>query len=203
MINNKINIQNPYIWRGMRVGLLGGSFNPPHEGHLHISRIALRMLKLDVIWWLVSPHNPLKKKEDYAPLLNRLAACRRLLAYEPHMLATNIEDHLGTYRSFDTINALRSSFTGTEFIFLMGSDSAINFHKWYRWQQIPDLVSLGVLARPPATLRVKNCPLRMSRRLRHLNLSRAQFVSVQPQSCLWMQQHTLNTLSSSEARNKL
>jgi nicotinate-nucleotide adenylyltransferase len=145
-------------WRGMRVGLLGGSFNPPHEGHLHISRIALRMLRLDAIWWLVSPQNPLKKREDYAPLPARLAACEALIAHEPHMLATTIEDSLGTHRSFDTLNALRACFKATDFIFLMGSDSAQSIHKWYRWRDIPEIAPLGILARPPAALQARNCP---------------------------------------------
>lgn len=188
-------------WRGMRVGLLGGSFNPPHAGHLHISRIALRMLKLDAIWWLVSPQNPLKSAHDYEPLPMRLAACSALLAKEPRMMATSIEDDLGTQRSFDTLTALRACYTSTDFIFLMGSDSAQSFHQWYRWRDIPALVALGILARPPAMLHSRNGPLKMDNSLRHIHLSRAEFVVLKPRTCVWMGQHPLHPQSSSNIRN--
>ena len=188
-------------WRGMRVGLLGGSFNPPHAGHLHISRIALRMLKLDAIWWLVSPQNPLKRALDYKPLPVRLAACNVLLDKEPRMMATSIEDDLGTKRSFDTLTALRAGYTGTDFIFLMGSDSAQSFHQWYRWREIPGLAALGILARPPAMLHSRNCPLKMDNSLRHIHLSRAESVTLKPRTCVWMGQHPLHPQSSSNIKN--
>jgi len=186
--------------RGMRIGLLGGSFNPPHEGHLHISRIAMRMLKLDAVWWLVSPQNPLKNKHDYAPLPERLAACEVLIANDPCMVATDIEDSLGTYRSFDTLGALRSRFTKTEFVFLMGSDSAQSFHKWYRWRNIPDIAALGILARPPAALQARNCPRKMDKSLNHIHLSRAESVALRPRTCVWMGQYPLHPQSSSAIR---
>ena len=185
----------------MRIGLLGGSFNPPHAGHLHISQIALRMLRLDAIWWLVSPQNPLKNIHDYAPLPARLAACQMMLAHEPHILATSIENELGTYRSFDTLTALRACFKATNFIFLMGNDSALNFHKWYRWRDIPTLAPLGILARPPAALQARNCPLKMDNSLTHIYLSRAKSVPLVPDTCVWIGQHPLHPQSSSDIRN--
>lgn len=187
-------------WFGMRIGLLGGSFNPPHEGHLHISRIALRMLKLDAIWWLVSPLNPLKKLADYAPLEERVAACDVMLAHEPFMIATDIEERLGTNRTYDTLIALKSCFKATDFIFLMGADSAQNFHKWYKWRDIPSLAPLGIIARPPALFQVKNCPLRMDRHMGHIDVSRAEKVDLQPSGCYWIKQQPLISLSSTDIR---
>lgn len=203
MLKDSLHPHDINRWRGRRVGLLGGSFNPPHEGHLHISRIAQRMLKLDALWWLVSPGNPLKDIAVYAPLSERLHACRTLLENEPCMLATAIEDALGTHRSFDTLNALNACFPETNFIFLMGSDSAFNFHKWYRWRDIPALATLGILGRPPAALLTRNCPLRMNTRLRHIHLSRAESVALEPRTCVWMMQSPLHPQASSDIRKSL
>lgn len=200
MLKLPLSLHSAHAWRGLRIGLLGGSFNPPHEGHLHISRIALRMLKLDAIWWLVSPQNPLKNRADYAPLTTRLKACDVMLRHEPRMLATDIEDHLGTNRSYDTITALQSRFQATDFIFLIGADSAHNFHKWYRWRDIPALAPLGILARPPATIQAQNCPLRMDRHIRYITLSRAETVPLTPSTCIWMKQHPLASQSSTNVR---
>lgn len=201
MLKGSPNLQNAYSWRGQRVGLLGGSFNPPHAGHLHISRVALRMLKLDALWWLVSPGNPLKDPKDYAPLPTRLSACEAMLAEEPHMLATDIEDALGTTRSFDTLSALRSCFTGTNFVFLMGSDSAQSFHHWHRWQEIPNLVALGVLERPPVQTLSRNVPLKQAP-LTHKTLSRAENLPLCPGTCYWMTGYPLHPLSSSLLRKR-
>lgn len=202
MLKASPNLHNAYIWHGKRVGLLGGSFNPPHPGHLHISRVALRTLKLDALWWLVSPGNPLKDIRTYAPLPDRLQACKDVLAHEPRMLATDIEDALGTSRSFDTLQALNGCFTQTQFIFLMGSDSAQTFHKWHRWRDIPDQAALGVLARPPAEALSRNTPLKMLPLVHH-DLSRAAPVPLQAGFCYWLNHHSLQPQSSTEIRKSL
>ena len=202
MLKASPNLHNAYVWHGQRVGLLGGSFNPPHAGHLHISRVALRTLKLDAIWWLVSPGNPLKDPKSYAPLTNRLRDSQRMLADEPRMLATDIEDTLGTHRTFDTLQALKGGFSHTDFVFLMGSDSAHSFHKWYRWQEIPSLTALGILGRPPAQSLSQNSPLKMAP-LSHRELSRAESVALQPGTCYWMNHHPLQVLASSDIRKTL
>lgn len=200
MLKGVPDIQNPLIWRGQRVGLLGGSFNPPHEGHLYISQVALRMLKLDALWWLVSPGNPLKELKDYAPLPERLRACETMLAHEQRMLATDIEKALGTTRSFDTLSALRTHFGDTDFVFLMGSDNAQNFHLWHRWQEIPHLVALGVLERPSVADLNHNPALKLSP-LRHKTLSRAEKVPLAPGACYWMTGYPLHPQSSTAIRN--
>lgn len=187
----------------MRVGLFGGSFNPPHAGHLAISRAALRILKLDAVWWMVSPRNPLKSAGIYSPLSERLELSQALLRNDPCMIATDIEDQLGTFRSYDTLLALRSCFPTTDFVFLMGTDSAQNFHRWHRWQSIPDLVSLAVMERPPAGLLSRGSFLKAHRLIRHRHLSRAENVPLLPSTCYWVHQHALDFHSSTEIRKSV
>ena len=122
--------------------------------------------------------------------------------HEPHMLATDIEDALGTNRSFDTLQALNGCFLQTQFIFLMGSDSAQTFHKWHRWRDIPAQAALGVLARPPAETLSQNTPLKMLP-LVHRDLSRATAVPLQPGFCYWINNHPLQPQASSEIRKSL
>lgn len=199
MLDISLNPQSPFLWRGLRVGLLGGSFNPPHAGHLLISQVALQRLKLDAVWWLVSPGNPLKDPHQYAPLNKRLAACREWLRHEPRMVATTIETQLGTTRSYDSIKAMQSRFRATEFVFLMGADSAQNFHHWYRWHDIPDLVSLAVMGRPPVQDYLRHSPLKRAP-LQHVHLSRGAAVPLYPRTCYWVGCHHLSPLSSTLLR---
>lgn len=165
-----------------------------------MSRAALRILQLDAVWWMVSPRNPLKSAGIYSPLSERLELCGNLLLNDPRMLATDIEEQLGTFRSFDTVQALRSCFPRTDFVFLMGTDSAQNFHRWYRWQRIPDLISLAVMERPPAGLLSRASPLKAHRLIRHRHLSRAENVPLLPSTCYWVHQHALDFHSSTEIR---
>jgi nicotinate-nucleotide adenylyltransferase len=134
------------------VGLLGGSFNPAHRGHRHISLLALRLLALDEIWWLVSPQNPLKSALGMAPLAARLDAAR-LVARHPRIRITDIEARLGSNFTADTLTALRSRFSGTRFVWLMGADNLRQIPHWGRWTRIFDLVPIAVFARPTYSLR--------------------------------------------------
>ena len=136
----------PVARPGQRIGLLGGSFDPPHAGHLHITEMALRRFRLDRVWWLVSPGNPLKEHGP-APLAERLAAAREL-ADDPRILVTGIEAQLGTRRTADTLAALQSRWRGVRFVWLMGSDNLVQFSRWDRWQGIAARVPIGVIARP-------------------------------------------------------
>lgn len=131
---------------GQRIGLLGGSFDPPHAGHLHITEMALRRFRLDRVWWLVSPGNPLKSHGP-APLGDRIDAARRLTD-DPRIVVTGIESRLGTRRTADTIAALQARWPGVRFVWLMGSDNLIQFSRWDRWQGIAARVPIGVIARP-------------------------------------------------------
>jgi nicotinate-nucleotide adenylyltransferase len=131
----------------MRIGLLGGSFNPAHQGHLQVARRALLQLRLDQVWLLVSPGNPLKPTAGMAPLRERLAGARRI-ADGRRIIATDIERQLHTRYTVDTLAVLRRRFPNVGFVWLMGADGLADLPRWRRWQRIVRLVSFAVLPRP-------------------------------------------------------
>ena len=149
--------------RRTRVGLLGGSFNPAHEGHRHIAKLARVRLKLDQIWLMVSPGNPLKTRDGMAPLADRLAGAAAL-ADGRRVVATAIETSLGTRYSFDTLRLLRRRFPRVRFVWIMGADILTQFPRWRRWLDIARDVPLAVLPRPGYTLAALAGPA--ARRLR-------------------------------------
>ncbi|MEL7025645.1 MAG: nicotinate-nucleotide adenylyltransferase, partial [Pseudomonadota bacterium] len=136
----------PPVGRASTVGLLGGSFDPPHAGHVHVSREALKRFGLDRVWWLVSPGNPLKANGP-APLPRRMAAARALVTH-PRILVTDLEARIGTRYTGATIETLQQLYPGTRFTWLMGADNLAQFHRWQRWDWIMRSVPVGVLARP-------------------------------------------------------
>lgn len=136
----------PYARRGQVVGLLGGSFDPAHAGHVHITREALKRFRLDRVWWLVSPGNPLKSRGP-APMERRLVQARKVMQH-PRVTVTALETHLGTRYTAETIAALQMRYPGVRFVWLMGADNLANFHHWDRWREIIESVPIGVLARP-------------------------------------------------------
>ena len=141
---------------GMRVGLLGGSFDPPHAGHVHISKWALKAFGLDRVWWLVSPGNPLKPDQP-ADLKRRMAAARAIMRH-PRVTVTDLEARLGTRYTAATLAALRARWPGVRFVWLMGADNLASFHRWDRWTRIMEMVPVGVLARPGQQLRAGLSP---------------------------------------------
>ncbi|WP_333712592.1 nicotinate-nucleotide adenylyltransferase [Yoonia sp.] len=136
----------PQARAGQVIGLLGGSFDPPHEGHVHISKAALKRFGLDHLWWLVSPGNPLKAHGP-APLQDRMQAARAIMRH-PRVTVTNIEAHLGTRYTAQTIRALRRRYPGVRFVWVMGADNLAQFHRWQDWRWIIETVPVGVMARP-------------------------------------------------------
>lgn len=136
----------PLTRPGQVIGLLGGSFDPPHQGHVHISREALKRFGLDRLWWLVSPGNPLKRRGP-APMAGRLAACRALVDH-PRMAVTDFEARAGTRYTAETLAELRRVRPGVRFVWLMGADNLAQLHRWQDWQAIMESVPVGVLARP-------------------------------------------------------
>lgn len=131
---------------GQVIGLLGGSFDPAHEGHVHITKAALQRFGLDHIWWMVSPGNPLKAHGP-APLEERMQAARAIMQH-PRIKITDIERHLGTRYTAETLFELRRRHRGVRFVWLMGADNLAQFHLWQDWQWIMDAVPIGVIARP-------------------------------------------------------
>jgi len=134
------------------VGLLGGSFNPAHEGHRHISLEALKRLRLHEVWWLVSPQNPLKTPADMASLMARLAAAGRI-ARDSRIRVTDVESRLGTAYTVDTLRAMTLRFPRARFVWIMGADNLIQVSRWKHWQDIFRMVPVAVFARPPYSTR--------------------------------------------------
>jgi nicotinate-nucleotide adenylyltransferase len=130
----------------MVVGLLGGSFDPAHAGHAHITREAIKRFRLDRVWWLISPGNPLKPHGP-APLAHRMARARAVMA-DPRVIITDLEARLGTRATADTLDRLVALYPGVRFVWLMGADNLVQFHRWDRWRSILARVPVGVLARP-------------------------------------------------------
>jgi nicotinate-nucleotide adenylyltransferase len=137
------------------VGLLGGSFNPAHAAHRMISLMALRRLDLDVVWWLVTPGNPLKNNVDLPDPARRIAEAGGV-ADHPRIKVTDIEAQIGTRYTFDTLAWLKLRNPAIRFVWLMGSDNLAGFHRWSRWQEIIELMPIAVFDRPGSTLAALN-----------------------------------------------
>lgn len=154
--------------RRARIGLLGGSFNPAHDGHRHVAETALRLLGLDEVWLLVSPQNPLKPQAGMAPLAARLASAQAVTGGHPRIRATAIEQFLGTRYTVDTIAALGVRFPRACFVWLMGADNLVQVSRWARWIRIFQAVPVAILARSPYSQKALAAPA--ARRLSRFRL---------------------------------
>ena len=149
--------QIPPFSDGMRIGLLGGSFNPPHAAHRAVSRFAIKRLGLDRVWWLVSPGNPLKN--GYGPHdISARAAAARAVARDPRIDVSCLEAVIGTRYTVDTIRYLRRRCAGLRFVWIMGADNLAQFHRWDDWQGLALEVPLAVIDRPPQSFRALAAP---------------------------------------------
>lgn len=142
----------PAAFAGQRIGLLGGSFNPAHDGHLHLSTVALKRLGLDAVWWLVSPQNPLKPKDKTPPLDTRMAQAAAI-ANHPSIYVTGLEQSLGTQYTVHTLDALCLRYPQVHFVWLMGADNFLQLPQWKSWERIMTKLPVAVFARPGYHLR--------------------------------------------------
>ncbi|MCB1462425.1 MAG: nicotinate-nucleotide adenylyltransferase [Nitratireductor sp.] len=147
----------PKAGDGLSVGLFGGSFNPPHDGHLHVSELVLARARLDRIWWIVTPGNPLKEHGNLAPLAERVAACRRI-ARHPRIDITAFEARFDTRYTADTLAILKRLRPRLRFVWIMGADNLGNFHHWQNWRAIADTLPMVVVDRPGATFTLTSAP---------------------------------------------
>lgn len=131
----------------LRIGLLGGSFNPAHAGHLHVSLQAMKHLRLQRIWWIISPQNPLKSKQDIADYDLRVRVAKELVKQHPAIQIVEVERKLGLHYTVDTLSALKIRFPATKFIWLMGADNLMQLHRWRQWRKIFRLVPVAVYNR--------------------------------------------------------
>ena len=185
----------------MRVGLLGGSFNPPHEGHVHISLAALKGLELDCIWWLVTPQNPIKDIKPL-PFEERMELCRKLVNHSK-ILVSGLENKTGTNITYDTVRSIRKRFARTEFVWITGMDNAHTLHKWNHWKDLLGEICMLHLSRSPAKSLVQSFPLRMYGRQRHIFMDKAGRFPLDSGTSYWMMQKKMVNISSTEIREKM
>lgn len=201
------NAREPHRWirppgpvaPGLRIGLLGGSFNPAHAGHLHVSKLAMKRLRLDYVWWLVAPQNPLKPSIGMAPLQDRLAYAAAQFEQEPRIFVMDIERQLGTRYSIDTITRLQKRFGDVQFVWIMGSDSLVSFRRWKRWQDIVRRIPIAVVMRPGSTmapLHAKAAQRLTGRRCSNSCLAERKL------PCITVIEGPLNPLSATEIRER-
>lgn len=186
-------------WNNLRVGLLGGSFNPPHIGHLHISKVALKALHLDAIWWLVTPQNPLKSSKDLLPISERVELSRTLIDH-PKIVVTDIEDYFQTTYSFSTMKSIKKHFPHTNFVWITGMDNAHHLHLWEHWKDLLDSVCMAHITRHPAVKLVQQCPSRMLQTQRHVVLDSGGRLPLTPRTTYWLLQKKMMNISSTEIR---
>lgn len=186
----------------MCVGLLGGSFNPAHAGHVYISEMALKQMGLDQVWWLVSPQNPLKSKKGMAPLEKRVKTASQVVK-NPKIRITALETRLGTRYTADTLKALHMRYPNIQFVWIMGADNLATFHRWKDWQVIFNMCRIAIYHRPTYALKAlssitaqrfrnKRLPARMAPALKHKDNGNWIFLPIRG-----------NTLSATEIRNRL
>ncbi len=184
--------------------MLGGSFNPAHEGHRQSSLAALRLLNLDQIWWLVSPQNPLKSSEGMAEFEERLDAAKKI-ARHPKIQVSDFEARIGEQRTARTIAALKVTYPQHKFVWLMGADNMVQLPKWQQWQQIMDMVPVAIFNRPGYTYKALNGKVAsMYRKNRVLNTLfgdyRRQLAEMAPPAWAFLPETAFN-LSSTQIRN--
>lgn len=141
----------PVAGEGQAIGLFGGSFNPPHEGHLNLCDLALKRLELDQLWWIVTPGNPLKDTSRLAPLEERIRQCRAMITH-PKIRVTAFEAQYRVRYTADTLRLVKKLRPRNEFVWLMGADNLADFHRWQDWREIADMMPIAVIDRPGSTL---------------------------------------------------
>lgn len=152
MTRTRVHSGLPPSAPGMAIGLFGGSFDPPHEGHRLVSDTALRRLGLDRVWWIVTPGNPLKARGGRASQAERMAAAAAMLD-DPRVAVTGFERLVGSAYTADALAYVLARRPGVRFVWIMGADNLIQFARWQRWRAIADLTPIAAVDRPGATLK--------------------------------------------------
>lgn len=142
-----LSVHTPTVAPGQRIGIMGGSFNPVHAGHLLVADAALLRLGLDQLWWVVTPGNPLKSNSGLAPLAERLAAIAKL-TNDPRMKVTGFEAELGSPYTAVTLRFLVRRFPDCHFVWVMGADNLASFHRWQDWRGIAQVMPIAIVDRP-------------------------------------------------------
>lgn len=200
MVKPFMRAQLPLALPGQTIGLLGGSFDPPHLGHVHISRQAMRRFGLDRVWWLVSPGNPLKA-DGPADFQRRMAACRNIVEH-PRIHVSDLEARFATTYTAETLARLMPLYPGVRFVWLMGADNLAQFHRWENWRGIVDTIPLGVLARPDNVVRAGLSPTAKAYARYRLSSRQSGALGRHKAPCWCMVTGPTVDLSSTEIRNR-
>lgn len=144
-------LRMPHVEKRMQVGLFGGSFNPPHDGHVLVAETAMRVLELDQLWWIVTPGNPLKAGREIAPLAERIALSEEIV-HDPRIRVTAFEAAFSVRYTADTLGLVQARNPGVDFVWVMGADNLAGFHLWERWRDIAATMPIAVIDRPGSTL---------------------------------------------------
>jgi nicotinate-nucleotide adenylyltransferase len=196
--STRISPLSSALWHGKRVGLFGGTFNPPHEGHVYAATLALKYLSLDCVWWMVSPGNPLKANHGLPDVGVRINASRALISH-PRILVSDIESQLNTYKTCDTVKKLQHHFPQTDFIWIGGYDLAAQFHHWNNWQAIIKALPFAFIGRETASGMVRaNTFRRLPLKQHHVN--KAIRPKLSAGHVYWLDTEPLNPLSSTALR---
>jgi len=192
---------NAQRWKNMRIGILGGSFNPPHVGHVHISQMALKSLRLDAVWWLVTPLNPLKSPDELLSVEKRVALSRKINT-NPKIIVTGMEEGFDTHYSYATIKILKKNFPSTQFAWIAGMDNIRNFHLWQNWKDfLSEMCMIHVTRHPPVQL-IQQCPLRMLSSQRHIFVDHGGALPLDSNTSYWLFQKKMVNISSTELREE-
>ena len=195
-----IRVKPPLIRPGMRVGIMGGTFNPPHDGHALISRTALRRLRLDQLWWVVTPGNPLKRNNGLPPSADRMALCREL-ADDRRVRVTAFEEDLRTPYTAATMAFLTRRFPGVRLVWIMGADNLASFHRWQQWRDIAARIPVAVVDRPGWHLRALASPAAHFLRRAYVPEGRAACLADHKAPAWTFLTGPLSKLSSTEIRD--
>lgn len=192
----------PLALPGQRIGLMGGTFNPPHAGHATCAVTALRRLKLDQLWWMVTPGNPLKRGEDLPSLAQRMAASRQFAA-DPRIRVTGFEAALGSSYTYETLRYLTRRLPGVHFVWVMGADNLAGFHRWQEWRQIARLVPMAIVDRPGWRLAALASPAAASLSRYRVPESFAARLALMPPPAWSLLSTRLSEASSTSLRRRL
>jgi nicotinate-nucleotide adenylyltransferase len=183
----------------MRIGLFGGTFNPPHDGHRLASLTALARLRLDRLWWMVTPGNPLKENSDLPALGERMAAAR-LIAQDPRIEVTGFEAQIGTHYTYDTLCYLKRRCPQVHFVWIMGADNLAGFHKWQKWHAIAQMMPIVVIDRPGSTLKAMHSRAGLMLGRHRVDESDAALLAAMPAPAFSFLHGPRSDLSSTELR---
>jgi len=183
-----------------KIGILGGSFNPAHEGHLSISKIALQRLNLDVVWWIISPRNPLKKYDILYDFEERVSSAEKVIDTN-HISISKLEKNAQIKYTIGTVEYLNTRYVGTKFVWIMGADNLKDFHKWREWDKLALTVPIAIIDRPSSSLDVTSSLFANKYRKYRVDEADAQNLADKKKPA-WVFLHSkLNDQSSSQLRN--